>query len=166
MADYSPYDLPTENVLSEPAVAYSTHKHQSVVHVLELKQAGQEGNGDLAWIDLARGGLSKSSIARVGAYLDLTVEELCALLHISTRTWQRKAAHELWDGDVAEHGLELAELVAKGIEVLGSIAALRVWVRSPLRALGQRTPLSILDYLRGIRMCMDLLGRIEHGVYS
>ena len=165
MADDKEYHL-SSGAVSEPAVAYSRDKQESIRHILEVTRASSMQSPDLAWIELARKGITKSSISRIAAYLDLSVEELCRLLHISPRTWQRKASLEVWDGDIAEHSLELAELAAKGIEVLGSIPALQKWVRSPLKALGQRTPLSIMDYSKGIRMCMDILGRLEHGVIS
>lgn len=156
----------SKGIVSEPEVAYSNHKNHSIQHILELKQDNTKMVDELAWIDTVKGGVPKSSIARVGTYLGLTVEELCVLLHISARTWQRKPAEEVWDGDIAERGVELAELVAKGIDVLGSIPSLRAWIRTPLRALGHRTPLSIMDNIRGIRLSMDVLGRLEQGVYS
>ena len=154
-------------VVSEPAVAYSSNKQESVLGILDVPmKSALYSSEELAWIDLARKGITKSSISRIAAYLDLSVEELCRLLHISPRTWQRKASLEVWDGDIAEHSLELAELAAKGVEVLGSIPALQKWVRSPLKALGQRAPLSIIAYSEGIRVCRAFLGRLERGVVS
>ena len=40
------------------------------------------------------------------------------------------------------------------------------WLKQPNRALQGETPLSVLDTDIGSEMVTDLLGRIEHGVFS
>lgn len=40
------------------------------------------------------------------------------------------------------------------------------WLRKPNRALGGRTPLSLLDTAPGAELVSDVLVRIEHGSFS
>ncbi|WP_229374396.1 MbcA/ParS/Xre antitoxin family protein [Fibrella rubiginis] len=39
-------------------------------------------------------------------------------------------------------------------------------LRRPLRLLGERSPLDLLDSLTGIQLVDDILGRIEYGGFS
>lgn len=51
-------------------------------------------------------------------------------------------------------------------EVLGDFDKATDWLSSENNALGGVTPISLLDTDAGAQSVMDLLGRIEHGVYS
>ncbi len=44
--------------------------------------------------------------------------------------------------------------------------AAREWLKSPLPALAGKTPLEFADTEPGAQEVEDLLGRIEHGVFS
>jgi putative toxin-antitoxin system antitoxin component (TIGR02293 family) len=50
--------------------------------------------------------------------------------------------------------------------VLTSDAAARDWLKSPNGALENATPLSLLDADIGADAVLDLLGQIEHGIFS
>jgi hypothetical protein len=52
------------------------------------------------------------------------------------------------------------------LEVFGDNDRPSRWMRSPLLALGNRAPLDLLDTAEGIELVMNILGRIEHGVFS
>jgi putative toxin-antitoxin system antitoxin component (TIGR02293 family) len=41
-----------------------------------------------------------------------------------------------------------------------------MWLKSPQKALGGKTPLEYSDTEPGAREVEDLLGRLEHGVFS
>ncbi|MGD0885202.1 MAG: MbcA/ParS/Xre antitoxin family protein [Thermodesulfovibrionales bacterium] len=57
-------------------------------------------------------------------------------------------------------------MVAKGAEVFDSKEAFRLWLTLPNKALGNKTPLWLMNTKRGVDMVMEILARIEHGVYS
>jgi putative toxin-antitoxin system antitoxin component (TIGR02293 family) len=75
---------------------------------------------------------------------------------------------EITDASKAESDrlYRVACVIARAEEVLGSSQAAERWLKEPLPALGFETPLSILDTDEGAQMVCDLLGRIEHGVFS
>lgn len=51
-------------------------------------------------------------------------------------------------------------------DVLGTKEKAQRWLKSPIRALGGVTPLSLLDTDAGAEQVDIILGRIEYGVYS
>lgn len=68
---------------------------------------------------------------------------------------------DLHDGAPA-HG----NVLLRATEVFESEAAARSWLETPSGALGEVTPLSLLDSAHGRAAVLQLLGRIEHGVFS
>ena len=76
----------------------------------------------------------------------------------------------------AESGLRFAEgrltneiavvnVTARAIEVFGTRERALRWLETPVRALHDRTPLSLLNTAEGIGQVQDVLGRVEHGVW-
>lgn len=61
---------------------------------------------------------------------------------------------------------QLAEILAKAIEVFGSQDEAEAWLERPAIALEQRRPIDLLATPPGVKLVEDLLGRIEHGVYT
>jgi putative toxin-antitoxin system antitoxin component (TIGR02293 family) len=57
-------------------------------------------------------------------------------------------------------------IVRRAAEVLGSREEALRWLHTPNRAFGGRTPWDLLDTDLGSRQVEDVLGRMEHGVYS
>ena len=62
--------------------------------------------------------------------------------------------------------LELTRLIHKGIGVFGTVEKFKSWLNFNSPALGGRQPKAMLTSTFGIRMAMDELGRIEHGVLA
>jgi uncharacterized protein (DUF2384 family) len=52
-----------------------------------------------------------------------------------------------------------------GLTIFGDTLTLREWLKTPSEALGNVTPLSIMDTLSGIQEIKKELGRIDYGVY-
>lgn len=59
----------------------------------------------------------------------------------------------------------LVRVAARAIEVLGTSEKALRWINTPVRSLGDRTPMSLLDSPEGLTSVEDALGRIEHGVW-
>jgi putative toxin-antitoxin system antitoxin component (TIGR02293 family) len=117
-------------------------------------------------ISLSRTGIKKSTLKSLADYLGITMETMSGLLHSSYRNIQRKDEEELLDTLKTEKILELAAFTQRGIEVIGSKESFIEWLHSPLLSLGNKTPLHFLDTSFGIQMLINILGRLEQGVYS
>lgn len=59
----------------------------------------------------------------------------------------------------------IVDVTARAIEVLGTREKALLWLKTPVRSLGEKTPLSLLDHPGGVEQVQDALGRIEHGVW-
>ena len=59
----------------------------------------------------------------------------------------------------------IVEVTARAMEVFGTREKALRWLNTPLRSLGDRTPLSRLETPEGVVQVEDTLGRVEHGVW-
>ena len=67
----------------------------------------------------------------------------------------------------SDHPLRASRVFAKALELFeGDRDAASRWMLSPLLALGGETPIDIARTELGARQVENLVGRIEHGVYS
>jgi putative toxin-antitoxin system antitoxin component (TIGR02293 family) len=66
----------------------------------------------------------------------------------------------------SERLYRLAKVLASAESVLGSKDKARHWLNSPNRALGEVAPLCLLETESGTDEVMNVLGRIEYGIYS
>lgn len=149
--------------VEEPLVAYGVAAYSP----LGLIVGGNfSSSSDFDLISIARKGIAKKNLLALAKKLFLTIQELANILHISERTLQRYAPSTLIKTEHADRAIELAKLYERGVEVLGSAQAFNNWLRYPNYALKNQVPLSLLDTSIGFTLVLDVLGRIEHGVFS
>lgn len=155
------------NLVQEPEVFYSIqNKYDRIISVLGgSTQVSQVINSDIDLIQVTRTGLPKSVVSTVSEILGVSMEKMSNLLHISHRTIQRKNDDELLNVYGTEQILEIADVISRGIEVLGTLENFTKWLHSEISALNYNKPLDFLDTSFGTKMVKDILGRIEHGVY-
>lgn len=162
----------TENTIhslaNEPEQFYNLNsKYDKMVSVLGGSlNLGQPINNELDLIDISRKGLPKSVIVTLSGLLGISMEKMSDLIHISHRTIQRKKSDDLLNVYSTEQILEIAEVITKGIEVFNSLEVFTKWLHQDIRYLNFQKPLNYLDTSFGTKMVLDILGRIEHGVYS
>jgi len=70
-----------------------------------------------------------------------------------------------WSAEPAVDMKPLVDITARAIEVLGTREKALRWLKTPVRSLDDRTPLSLLGSSDGVVRVEDALGRIEHGVW-
>jgi len=58
------------------------------------------------------------------------------------------------------------EVLDTAIGVLGSLNSAELWLRSPNQRLNGQSPLERLCQPDGYEIVLELLGRIEHGIFS
>jgi putative toxin-antitoxin system antitoxin component (TIGR02293 family) len=113
-----------------------------------------------------RAGLPYRSVETVAERFDLRREELSELLAVPQRTLARRKRERRLEPDESDRLFRLARLATRGVGVLGSADKVARWLKAPNRALGGRAPLALCDTDLGVRQVEEILGRIEHGVYS
>ena len=149
--------------VEEPMVVYNVANYSPMVAMMGNQYANPT---DFDLLQLARKGISKKALVALAKKVSLTLEEIATVLHISERTLQRYTPTTLVKTEYADKAIELARLYERGADVLGSEKAFSGWVKTPNMALGGEIPFNILDTRIGFKMVLDILGRIEHGVFS
>src|SRR5206468_3314881 len=99
-------------------------------------------------------------------HLDLRVEDLAFPLHLTGRTLHRRIERGRLTLDESERLLALVKVLALAKQTLGSEAKAVHWLKSPLPALGGRTPLQYAETQIGLREIEEILVRIQDVVYS
>jgi putative toxin-antitoxin system antitoxin component (TIGR02293 family) len=123
-------------------------------------------NSELGLIEATRNGISKNSLIKLATLLGLNQEELCNILHISTKTFQRFTEYQKLDIYTTEQAIEMALIYYKAIQLFNTNLAVQQWIKTPLMALNGQTPLSLLDTGIGANLVLNTLGRLEEGVFS
>jgi len=113
-----------------------------------------------------RAGLPMVEFAALQELLGLGAEELAGHLCISRSTLIRRRKARRLDMQESDRLLRYARLYARAEETLGDAASAREWLQTPARALGYVSPLEFAETEAGGREAENLLGRIEHGVFS
>jgi uncharacterized protein (DUF2384 family) len=67
--------------------------------------------------------------------------------------------------EVKSEAKSIVEVTARAMEVFGTREKALRWLNSPVRSLGDQTPLSLLTTLEGVARVEDTLGQVEHGVW-
>lgn len=111
-------------------------------------------------------GISKSDFLSVVAVTGLNLTEFSSFLPVNKRTIEKVKDRELLSPAVSDRVLQIASLYRIGENVFGELSMFREWMQSPLIALGGKKPIAFMTNDTGISIIRDLLGRIEHGVYS
>lgn len=117
-------------------------------------------------IEILRGGLPVQELDDLQASLDVPMDKLFPMLGISKATLHRRKAEGRLDQAESDRVVRFAKLMGKAIEVMESEEDARQWLTSPQFGLGGAVPLEYAETEVGAREVENLLGRIEHGVYS
>ncbi len=118
------------------------------------------------WLKVVRGGLPASGVESLLETLALSRVELCQALNIPERTLARRLKEGRLTADESEKVLRLGRIWERALAVFAAAPAARDWLKAPNAVLEGETPLSLLDADIGAEAVLDLLGRIEHGVFS
>ena len=98
--------------------------------------------------------------------LEITLDDIAGLLRMNPRTLQRRLSERSLDLSESERLWQISRLFHRAEEVLESRAGALHWFKNPIEALGWATPLAYARTAVGLRELENILGRIEHGVYS
>lgn len=95
-------------------------------------------------------------------------DKVFEVLHISRRTLQRRAGVPDKPLNKEQSGRlwKFAEILNTASRVFGDQQAAERWLNSPAIALEQRSPMDLLTTPAGAEIVEQLLGRLEHGVYT
>ncbi|MGH8607945.1 MAG: type II RES/Xre toxin-antitoxin system antitoxin [Gammaproteobacteria bacterium] len=110
------------------------------------------------------------------AVIEKLADELClpqqTLLKVTkiapaTLTRRRKSASGLLSSEESDRVYRIAAAYRSALQLFeGEAESARRWLNEPAKALGNNSPLQHLDTEAGAAEVRDLIGRLEHGVYT
>ena len=114
---------------------------------------------------MAKRGVSKKQLNDIKDEAALDYDQLSKILATSRSSLISKKGTAKFNQDTSERILLLQDVITYGREVFGDKEILNEWLKTPSEALGDVTPLSLMDTFYGIDEVKKELGRIAHGVY-
>lgn len=122
-------------------------------------------NNQCTW--LLNNGVPRSNFANVARKIACVSEkELAEVAGLSQRTISRMKPDQLLPPQNAEVIISILRTWERALEVFEDEDTARTWLKTPLIILDGKTPLEATGNRFGAELVLDLLGRIEHGVYS
>lgn len=129
-----------------------------------------------AQVDRLNKGVKASVFRNLANAIDVPIKVLAESLGLSARTIRyritvngpadnRRVFISYLTGDETERSFRAYRVFRKATEVLGSEQNARAWLRTEQRALGNKTPLSMLVRDVGASTVLNMLGAIEDGGY-
>ena len=119
---------------------------------------------------IARGLPRRTMVYLIESLTFLTLAESFRALNVSSRTWHRiKAAKKHagpLDADQSARVWNLAEVLSKAEDVLGSREDAEQWLAAPAIGLNSRRPIELLATPQGAELVKTLLDQMAHGVYA
>jgi len=111
-------------------------------------------------------GLPVKAFDRLRKNLDISEKALAKTLNIAISTLARRKNTGRMTFEESERIYRIARLYDRAVEVFGDKKMGRKWLKEPAWALGDVPPLEFAETELGAQEVDDLLGRIEHGVFT
>lgn len=130
------------------------------------KTLGKRISSQQDLISAVRRGLLTTTVDALIEELDAPRAEVLPTLRLARRTMERRKATGRLLPAESERVYRLAKVLAFAESVLGTKEKAQHWLQARNRALGNVSPLSLLETEAGVDEVTNVLGRIEFGVYS
>lgn len=150
-----------------PAVARRGHKRPLAPQRAFAAILGLRTHDVVDILKRIEGGLPFDALARFQRRIGLPSAKVAELTQIPLRTLTRRRALGRLRPDESDRLIRASRLFENVVELFeGDVEAARRWVTSPQKALAGATPLAFTKTELGAREVENLVGRLEHGVFS
>lgn len=145
----------------------TTRHYEQLRDILGKKNVRTKIESPFDFITIASKGVSVNIIVNFRNHFNIPRAFLAELLNVSEPTiyrWIR--GNKKLDKNYSVQIFELADLFLYGTEVFEDQHAFFKWLELPNTALGGLEPKELSEVPGGVAKVRELLGRIDHGVYS
>ncbi|WP_108650883.1 type II RES/Xre toxin-antitoxin system antitoxin [Dongshaea marina] len=112
-------------------------------------------------------GLSCDVLDRLSEAVGEPKEAIYKMTQLSKRTLARRLEQGVLKPDESDRVVRFIRVFDRATELFNGDRALAMnWLKEPARALGGKTPVELMTSESGAIEVFDLIGRIEHGVFS
>lgn len=133
----------------------------------EANLLGLKSKNDSTLLKQVETGLAFSSLEKLSKATGLSLEVLRVPVRISQRTMTRRRAEKRLSPEESDRLVSVSRLLGLAIDLFeGDIPAAVRWFTTPRRALGYVAPLEAAATEVGSRAVENLIGRLEHGVFT
>lgn len=149
-----------------PVVLEKTKTSEQEKYTVE-KLLGIETADNLKLAKKVEAGFSFEALERLGKTTGLPLERLRVAVRIAPRTLTRRKKEKRLSPEESDRLVSVSRLLAQTFELFeGNEEAGIRWFTSPNRALGGQSPLEVAATETGTREVENLIGRLEHGVFT
>jgi len=112
-------------------------------------------------------GFSFKTLQSLESRSGLALPRLAGIIGIPERTLARRKVSRRLTPEESERLLRISSVFEDAVDLFeGDVSAAVKWLTTPRRALGDRTPLAYARTEPGAREVENLIGRLEHGIFS
>lgn len=151
--------------VEEPAAAYEIRLENSE-NVTEFPAPWSVSEDVLDQVEELKQGLSTEIADELCIELKITRQELARYTGVGERTLKRKFKEGRLNCGQSERMVRLSRLLERTVQVMGGREAAVQWLKAPRSYLRGQTPLDMVVTELGTEEVLNLLGRIEHGVFT
>ena len=145
----------------------TTAHYTKLIAVLGKNYVTEKVESPFDFIHLAKKGINANVVKNFRAYFNLSRDIIADMLNISEPTLYRwTKSNKNLDQNYSIKLFEITDLFLFGIDVFESQETFFKWLRFPNTSLGGLEPLELIEMPDGVSKVRDILGRIEHGVFS
>lgn len=117
-------------------------------------------------INYIRNGIPSKAIDNVLENTGVSRAQLSNILHINNLELNQYSEQEKLSTEQSNLLYEFTRLYVRGLDILGDKQTVDKWLSRPNLALGEKTPLALLDTIEGFRLVDNLLAQVAYGFYS
>lgn len=148
-------------------IGSTTEHYKTLIEILGKKHIRTKVESPFDFIHIANSGVNVNVIKNFRDYFNLTRNLTAHILNISEPTLYRwTKVNKNLERNFSIKLFEIADLFLYGSEIFGKKEYFFKWLNLPNTALGGLEPLELIEIPGGVSKVRDILGRIEHGVYS
>lgn len=142
-------------------------KQKTAKQTVQGYSVGLKSTGLQQVLNQIRTGLKFQALSRLQKQSGIGIQKLADVVRIPERTLARRKQEGRFRSDETERLLRFAFLFEKALACFSDDQdATRSWLERPNAALGDEAPLRLAETEFGARAVEDLIGRLEHGVFS
>lgn len=147
--------------------ATTTEHYSKLARILGKDYVKDKVESPFDFITIASNGLNANVVKNFRNYFELPREVIADMLNISSPTLYRwTKSNKKLERNYSIKLFEITDLFLYGIEVFESKDNFFKWLYLPNTAIGGMEPLELIEMPDGVSKVRDIIGRIEHGVYS
>jgi putative toxin-antitoxin system antitoxin component (TIGR02293 family) len=134
--------------------------------ILSARGRNESNMTALEKMDLIEEGISKKALESFKEKAQLDYDQLAECLNVARATLINKKGEEKFNRDVSDKIVSLVDIYSYGYQVFEDRGRFNEWIFRPNKALGNRTPFHFMHNSFGRQEVKNLIGRIDHGIYS